>query len=97
VSTEAGDRREHLVRIANGAILSQNEPVPAERQSTITVTLDCRSPPEEVRPADALGFITAQDTGRTQRAGVGSFADPADPEAAEGSASLLMHTGRKPR
>ena len=33
MSTESGDRREHLVRIANGAILSQNVRVLAGRQA----------------------------------------------------------------
>jgi len=41
VSTESGDRREHLVRIANGAILSQNERVPAGRQANyLYATID---------------------------------------------------------
>jgi hypothetical protein len=43
------------------------------------------------------GASRPANTTRTQRAGAGGFADPANPEAAEGSASLPIRTGRKPR
>ena len=57
MNTEPGDRREHLVRIANGAILSQNKQILAGRQAdypyaTIdSPTLACGWTHPEVGPA----------------------------------------------
>jgi uncharacterized protein YndB with AHSA1/START domain len=58
VSTESGDRPEHLIRIANGAILSQNERVPAGRGRRTTSTRPSTVPPR-------LGDGLAQKSGRS--------------------------------